>query len=700
MNKKPTSLKDLKKASKPAKEEPGDRLAGIHTAIGDAKGSQTKALVIGGAAIVISLMMLAVFYVFAQGMAVKIGPDEAVPTGRVTLESGLGWVSDTHEVFVMGSSYYIRVHAEDFISQTIHITPETKSSFLEVTLTPKPATLHLTTDPAQNGTRWILDGQQVAARETLEIDVPPGDHTLIADHPYFQPEEVTLKLRRAEQIHKAIPLSRILGQISIQSLPANASAVIDGQTTLSLPYSGTLESGKHTLHIQAPGYTPISDQIEITNTQKLVQRDYRMQPLQSAVRINTAPASARVTLDGRSVDNGAFTTVNANQSYTLKVSHPGYETTQRTIQVGPGKNREISIDLKAAIGTVTFVSEPMGADIYIGGQNKGKTPKSIDLQVLPTKVEFKLAGYRPATETTTPVKDKTTTLKATLQTELEARLSEMPRTLTNSAGLELVRFKPDRGAFFIGAKRGEPGQRANELYRQMQLTKYFYAGKHEVTVGQFRKFSPSFGSGQTNDMPASGVTWLEAAQFCNWLSHQENLQPFYTIRSGKVVAYDPYADGYRLPTEAEWEWLARKANRAQPTPYTWGARPALTKGSGNLADTSAKGSVPRVVTNYTDGYAKLAPVGSFPPELSGLHDMSGNVREWVNDRYALVMPGANEVAVNYFGPATGEGHTVKGSSYMSANQTALRAASRGKESISADDIGFRVARYIYGAEDK
>lgn len=698
MNKKPTSLKDLKKASQP-KEDSGDRLANIHTAIGDAKGSQMKALVIGGAAILTSILLLAGFYVFAQGMAVKIAPDEAVPSGYVTLESGLGWVSDTQEVFVLGSSYHIGVHAEDFISQTIHITPETKSSFLEVTLTPKPATLRLTTDPAQSGTRWILDGQQVAARENLEIEVSPGDHALVVDHPYFQPAEVNLDLTRAEQLDRTIPLSRILGQISIQSLPANASVVIDGQATLTLPYSGTLESGKHTLHIQAPGYTPISDQIEITNTQKLVQRSYRMQPLQSAVRIKTVPGSARVTLDGRSIDNGALTTVNANQSYNIKVSYPGYETAQRTIQVGPGKNRDVSITLKAAIGTVTFVSEPMGADIYIGGQNKGQTPKSLELQALPTKVEFNLAGYRPITKNTTPSKDKTTTLKATLQTELAARLSEMPRTLENSAGMELVRFKPDQGAFFVGAKRGEPGQRANEIYRQMQLTKYFYVGKHEVTVSQFRKYSPTYGKGQANDMPASGVTWLEAAQFCNWLSQQENLRPFYTIQSGSVIAYDPYADGYRLPTEAEWEWLARKANRPKPTPYTWGARPTITKTSGNLADTSAKGSAPRIIPNYTDGYAKLAPVGSFPPELSGLHDMSGNVREWVNDRYALVVPAANDVNVNYFGPATGEGHTVKGSSYRSASQTTLRAASRDKDDTTAEDIGFRVARYVYGAED-
>jgi len=699
MSKKPTSLKDLKKASQ-KRETSSDRQQTIHAAIGDAKGNHIKALLFGAGGILSLLVLFAGFYVFAQGMAVRIAPDEAVPSGYVTLESGLGWVSDENAVFVLGSSFDIGVHAKDFVSQSIHITPETKSNFLEVTLVPKPATIILTTDPMQSGTRWLLNDTQVAARENLEMDVPPGDHKLVVDHPYYEPVELELTLQRAEELERTIPLSKIRGQISIQALPTNASAILDGRTTVSLPYSGFLESGKHSVQIQAPGYMPVSDQIEITNTQKLVERNYRMQPMQSTIRVSATPRSARITLDGRSIDMGAPTTVNANQSYRVKVSHPGYEAEQQTVQVGPGKTRDISIELKAATGSVTFVSEPMGSDLYINGQNRGQTPQTIDLQVLPTKVEYRLNGYRSVTKNTTPVKNKTTTLKATLKTELEARRSEMPRTMKNSVGIELVRFKPDQQAFFIGAERGEIGQRANEIYRQMQLTKYFYVGKHEVTVGQFGKFSPSHGQGQANNMPVTSISWLQAAEYCNWLSQQENLRPFYTIRSGAVVAYDPYADGYRLPSEAEWEWLARKANRVHSSPYTWGPRPTLTKASGNLADVSAKGAVPRIIPTYTDGYAKLAPVGSFPAEKSGLHDMSGNVREWVNDRYALVVPASGVVTVNYFGPAAGEGHTVKGCSFKTAGQTNLRAASRSGEDFPAEDIGFRVARYVYGAEDR
>ncbi|UTW55662.1 SUMF1/EgtB/PvdO family nonheme iron enzyme [Kordiimonas sp. SCSIO 12610] len=703
MSKKPKSLKDLKKSNQqPQEPAQGDKRAkqNIHAAIGDAKGNQVKALAIGGIAVVMLLSILAVFYVFSKGLAVQIKPDDAVPSGYVTLESGLGWVSDDGEVFAFGSNYQIGVHADDFISQTIDISSEQSSSFIEVTLEPKPAIIELTTEPAQDGTKWAIDGKQVSTLSMLSTELAPGNYQLLVDHPYFEPTTQALSLKRAENFERVIPLSKVQGQVSIQASPSGAAAILDGVTPVVLPYAGLLEGGQHTIQVTAAGYVPITDQIEIINTQRRVERNYRLQPLQSGIRVTVQPQSARITLDGRSVNNAAVTTVNANQNYRIEVSRSGYVSEQRSVRVSPGATEEVAISLRPAFGAVTFNAEPRGTDVYINGQNKGQSPLTLDLQVLPTKVEFKRTGYRSITENITPVLNKPIDVNVRLRTELDARLRELPRVMTDSTGIELVRFTPDQQAFFIGAQRGDPGQLANEIYRQMQLTKHFYAGKYEVTVGQFKKFSPSYSGAGSNNMPATNVSWIEAAQFCNWLSEQERLTPFYTIRSGQVVGYDPYADGYRLPTETEWEWLARKARRQQKTSFTWGTRTTITKASGNLADESAKGSAPKYIPNYTDGYAALAPVGSFPAEASGLHDMSGNVREWVNDRYALNVPPKGSVAVNHFGPPAGDGHVVKGSSYKSANLTNLRAASRQKEGVSADDIGFRVVRYVYGAEDK
>lgn len=699
MAQKPKSLKELKELSQAAQEAEGPP-RNIHVALHDAKGSQTKGLIIGACAVAMLLLAGLIFYVYSQGTTVKIGPDDAAPSGHVTLEDGLGWVSDEGQVYVLGSSYQIGIHAEGFVSEIIDITPDNTKSFLEVTLAPMPASVSIATEPAQDGTKWSLDGQPVSTSADLQFEIEPGDHQLVVNHPYFEPVERTLTLERAQEVDITIALSNIERPVSIQSEPTGAFMTVDNGPSILLPYTGSLSGGKHIVQIQAAGYVPISDQIEVTNSQTLIERNYRLRALQSGIVVYAEPGAARIALDGRSIPNGSVATINANQSYNVEVSQQGYIPDRRSISVPPGQTQEVSIGLQPAMGQVSFSSQPRGASVFIGGENLGQTPLSVELQTLSTRVEFRRAGYRTLYTTAKPVMGKPTTVNVKLLTELDARLRELPPVMTDKSGVQLVRFKPDQSAFYIGAPRSEVGQRANEILRQVQLTKHFYASKFEITVGQFRKFQPGYSGGQANNMPVTGVSWAQAVQFCNWLSQQEGLTVFYQLNGDQITGYNIYADGYRLPSEAEWEWLARKAKRRDMTPYTWGTNKTITTASGNLADESAKGKVRSFIPSYNDKYAALAPVGSFPAEVSGLHDMSGNVREWVNDRYALNVPAQGDIAVNSFGPSYGEGNVVKGSGFKSASVTDLRAASRHQGRGASDDIGFRVVRFVYGAEDR
>ncbi len=704
MAKTPTSLADLKKKSgTPAPSAAGptnDGAASLSAAIGAAKGGQLRSLLIGLVAVAGLLVAGLVFYVLSTGLAVKILPEDAGQIGYVTLERGLGWVSDDGEVFVLGSRYQIGVHADSFISTSVDVTPDTAQSYIEVTLKPVPAQLVLKSDPALEDTRWYLDGALEATRADLALELEPGDYQVTADHPYFEPATRTVTLRRAEEKTVVIPLSRVQGELALNAAQQNATVILDDGAVAQLPHSSFVAGGKHRVVVQAPGHVPITDQIEVTNTQRQIRRNYRLEPVQSTLQVNVQPATARITLDGRSIQNGAVTRVDAGREYRLAVTQKGFVTDRRRLVLEPGQAETVDITLAEARGTVSFVSRPAGAELFIDGVRRGRTPVTLSLQTLPKVVEMQRPGYRTATARTVPERGKTTTVNLILRTELEARLRELPPVMLDRVGLELVRFKPDKGAFTIGAERGDIGQRANEILRQMQLTKHFYASKYEITVGQYRKFAPNGGTGSGNTMPVTGISWEQAAAYCNWLSAQNALTPFYAISGGQVTGYNIYADGYRLPTEAEWEWLARKARRPDMTPFAWGTRKTITKAAGNLGDESAKNTIPTYIPRYSDGYAAAAPVGSFAAELSGLHDMSGNVREWVNDRYAIIVPNKGDVAVNFFGPTIGEGHVVKGSSFKTADLTYLRAASRDRATGPADDIGFRVVRYVYGAEDR
>ena len=120
--------------------------------------------------------------------------------------------------------------------------------------------------------------------------------------------------------------------------------------------------------------------------------------------------------------------------------------------------------------------------------------------------------------------------------------------------------------------------------------------------------------------------------------------------------------------------------------------------AGNIADETARGLERFYIPNYTDNFAGIAPVGSFPAEPSGLFDMTGNVSEWVNDYYSLEPPLSDTLEVDPLGPPYGDSHVVKGSNWQSGTRTTLRAAYRDGALAGRENLGFRIGRYLYGGK--
>lgn len=170
------------------------------------------------------------------------------------------------------------------------------------------------------------------------------------------------------------------------------------------------------------------------------------------------------------------------------------------------------------------------------------------------------------------------------------------------------------------------------------------------------------------------------------------------MNQGKLVSINANADGYRLLSEAEWEWLARKAGRPSQTLFSWGNSTTLPPKAANIADESAKSTVREYVPRYDDGQPGIAPVMSMQAELSGLYDMGGNVSEWTHDSYTLTLP---KSSVNYsqqLDKTVSDHHVVKGASYLSGSITTLRPSYREGQSAAQNDLGFRLGRFVYGGE--
>lgn len=169
------------------------------------------------------------------------------------------------------------------------------------------------------------------------------------------------------------------------------------------------------------------------------------------------------------------------------------------------------------------------------------------------------------------------------------------------------------------------------------------------------------------DCPVEEVDWFEAVAFCNGLSTLDGLTPVYTI-TGTDVTWDPSADGWRLPTEAEWEYMARAG------------RTGSELVDGELSEAW-------YLENSDDS---AHPVGDLPANPWGLHDMSGNVAEWVWDWYG---PPSVEPLTDPTGPTSGDARINRGGTW-SFRPDQLRSSRRMKDAPEyiIDILGMRVVR--------
>lgn len=354
----------------------------------------------------------------------------------------------------------------------------------------------------------------------------------------------------------------------------------------------------------------------------------------------------------------------------------------------------MSIDLAPRLGEIEIVADPPDAMLFVNGENRGAARQVLRLPASAHRIEIRKEGYESFTTVIVPRPDFPQTVEATLvQAAKREAEGHKPRAASTS-GQDLVLVRPRR--FRMGAPRREPGRRANEVEREVEITRAFYIGTREVTNREFREYSEKHRSGmvashslETDHHPVVRVSWEDAAAYCNWLSARESLPPAYVSSGGSYVLASPPTTGYRLPTEAEWELSARYSS-GTAIKYPWGDSLPVPPGSGNFADQSAEGLVATTVPGFDDSFPATAPVDSFAANALGLYNLGGNVAEWVSDRYEMA-PAAK--ATDPTGPAAGEFHVIRGASYLQGSVTQMRLTFRDYGKEPRPDVGFRIARW-------
>lgn len=246
------------------------------------------------------------------------------------------------------------------------------------------------------------------------------------------------------------------------------------------------------------------------------------------------------------------------------------------------------------------------------------------------------------------------------------------------------------GTFQMGSLESEAWRVEDEAAHTVTVSDY-YISKFEVTQAEYQAImgeNPSAFAG--DDFPVESISWMDAIQYCNTRSTQEGLAPAYMV-DGQNVSWDRSANGYRLPTEAEWEYACRAGTE---TPFN-------TETSISADEANYWGHYPYLIEDnyFSQGNLETKPgvyrqttvsVGSFEPNVWGLYDMHGNVGEWVWDWY-----GSYETAAQAdpTGPASGTLRVNRGGVWNDFAKN-LRSAYRATlpPDSSSFNIGLRLVR--------
>ncbi len=310
---------------------------------------------------------------------------------------------------------------------------------------------------------------------------------------------------------------------------------------------------------------------------------------------------------------------------------------------------------------ITVYSNPAGAEVRFNGRLLGLTPMQAQrVPLAPYLLEVRLPGY-----------------------------STVRRSGLTPKGLSLnLVLTPNNSVTFGSEWINSLGQ------KYCPLSPVLLAGATEVRVVDYRAYcratgvpeptQPSFE--QNEHHPVVYVSRSDAENFARWLTRHER-------ELGIIEA----TDFYRLPTDIEWSAMAGKKGEEGDSPYSrhrqhsdlsaqefpWGMRWPPLRDTGNYADEAARPYVPaqHVIAHYRDGFAYTAPVGSFAPGALGLHDLSGNVQEWVSGEYG----GPPDFNFRHYG-------VTRGGDYTSFRPGQLNTAGRTPRPAESrrPTVGFRL----------
>ena len=584
----------------------------------------------------------------------------------------------------------------------------------------------------EDAEKW-LDGELLGTGESFSV--APGNYALEVRKGGYQTYRETITVDGNNVLFKDIVLLESMpAVVKIDSSPQGATVYIDNIKFGVTPAESFFDSGTYPIRIELQNYDTIETQITITEPE--TQKNYTLTDIRASITVKTNP-EARVIFDGKIYPGGIDNLTVLPRTIQLRVEQGYCEAIEQTYTLIDGEDKVFEIYPEDIAATLTVRTNP-NARIHFNDQNfKGgvenykimpqvllitaEQPKAkskettrvlrpketvtieiypeietgnVQLVTIPTDAKWLLVGdagesyegVGRGSITDVPIGNYELNVNAdgykkhhelfelvageTVRKQVQLKEGSDIVSFKSAIGIEMIAVIG--GNFQMGSESGS----SDEKPVHTVAVRDFYIGKYEVKQSQWeavmgRKTSQQSG----NDSPADNISWNDAIEFCNKLSEKEGLTPCYS-GSGKRTKCNFIANGYRLPTEAEWEYVAKGGMENEQFAFS---------GSNNCDE---------VGWYSVNSSRHTHPAGVKQPNGIGVYDMSGNVWElcwdWYDSNYYKDSPLDNPT-----GPSHGSKRVRRGGGWDN-QETNCTVSSRQQASLSRSfpNIGFRLCRSV------
>lgn len=662
-------------------------------------GKGRKLPISAGRMVVVAVALVAatiLFYLFAARAVIFLPDPESaqLDIGGISFNIGNNYLllRGKHKVSATAQGYYQ-------FEQAVEVGPE-RTQEIELVLEPLPGSLNVITE--LEDVDVIIDDMAAGKAPGVIEGINRGSRIVqFNKHRYFPlTAEIEIEGLGKTQDYE-LSLEPAWGQMSFSSIPTGAEILVDGEAVGQTPLTTeVLETGTE-VSIGARGYKTWTREVTIKAGEQDTYPPVELIVADGTLDISTSPRGASVTIDGQFKGSSPLSVpLSPLSAHRVELFLEGYRKASRSVNVEPEQQSSLSLSLTPIIGVIALQVAPADAEVLVNGAVQGSGSRNLSLTAREHTITVRKPGYESQEFTLRPRPDHEQALNVKLMTLQQAYWSRRPDSITSPVGTPMKLFRPE-ATFILGAPRREPGRRANEAERKVTLERPFYISTHEISNAEFRYWKEEHSSramrGNSLDMdkqPVVNISWLEAAIFCNWLSRREGLPLFYIEENGLVTGFNIDAHGYRLPTEAEWAYVAKIQADDSVAMFPWGTdQYPPSEVVANYADRNAAAILSFTLSNYDDGFAVSAPIGSFEANPRGLHDLGGNVSEWISDYYEI-RASRGDPELDPTGPVTGSRHVIRGASWAMGSRSELRFSYRDAGNDPRMDVGFRLARYV------